>query len=200
MPFKIDCPHCNRVLNVTEKAYGKTLPCSGCNQPVAIPQPFNSIISQNPTQSNESPAHISQDKATAKAASTPPLKENMSQAASEVPQTRICEWCAESISIKALKCPRCTKWRKDIEEDRRDYITAIVSTILIGILLVAAVFISVSNKNELSEVWVFIILAVFSVPLVIGEFKIRRAKSNLKQKIGSDWKAILPDWLSFLSS
>lgn len=28
--------------------------------------------------------------------------------------TRICEWCDESISEKALKCPLCQKWRKDI--------------------------------------------------------------------------------------
>lgn len=34
------------------------------------------------------------------------------------PGMRTCEWCAESISAKALKCPRCTKWRKDIDQDR----------------------------------------------------------------------------------
>lgn len=28
--------------------------------------------------------------------------------------TRICEWCDESISEKALKWPLCQKWRKDI--------------------------------------------------------------------------------------
>ena len=32
--------------------------------------------------------------------------------------TRVCEWCAEAIHEKALKCPRCQKWRKDIDEDR----------------------------------------------------------------------------------
>jgi uncharacterized paraquat-inducible protein A len=31
--------------------------------------------------------------------------------------TRICEWCAESIPASALRCPRCQKWRKDIEND-----------------------------------------------------------------------------------
>jgi hypothetical protein len=31
--------------------------------------------------------------------------------------TRICEWCAESIPAVALRCPRCQKWRKDIEND-----------------------------------------------------------------------------------
>ena len=37
MTFKMDCPHCMRTLNVTEKAMGKTVPCPGCNQPVAVP-------------------------------------------------------------------------------------------------------------------------------------------------------------------
>lgn len=38
MSFKMDCPHCKRTLNVTEKAFGKTVPCPGCNQPVTVPQ------------------------------------------------------------------------------------------------------------------------------------------------------------------
>ena len=32
--------------------------------------------------------------------------------------SRVCEWCAETISADALKCPHCTKWRKDIDQDR----------------------------------------------------------------------------------
>jgi len=39
MSFKMKCPNCNRVLNVTEKAFGKTVPCPGCNQPVSVPHP-----------------------------------------------------------------------------------------------------------------------------------------------------------------
>jgi hypothetical protein len=38
MPFKMDCPHCQKTLNVGEKAIGKTIPCPGCNQPVTIQQ------------------------------------------------------------------------------------------------------------------------------------------------------------------
>ena len=38
MSFTMDCPHCKRSLNVTEKAAGKTVPCPGCGQPVAVPQ------------------------------------------------------------------------------------------------------------------------------------------------------------------
>ena len=38
MPFKMDCPHCHRTLNVTEKAFGKKVPCPNCKQPVTVPQ------------------------------------------------------------------------------------------------------------------------------------------------------------------
>jgi len=38
MAFKMNCPHCMRRLNVTEKAFGKTVPCPGCSQPLTIPQ------------------------------------------------------------------------------------------------------------------------------------------------------------------
>jgi cell division protein FtsB len=37
MPFKIECPHCKKILNVTENAYGKVLPCPACNQPMTVP-------------------------------------------------------------------------------------------------------------------------------------------------------------------
>jgi len=37
MFFKMDCPHCKRSLNVTEKAFGKTVACPGCNQPINVP-------------------------------------------------------------------------------------------------------------------------------------------------------------------
>jgi hypothetical protein len=32
--------------------------------------------------------------------------------------TRACEWCAEQIPQRAVRCPRCQKWRKDIEQGR----------------------------------------------------------------------------------
>jgi hypothetical protein len=43
--------------------------------------------------------------------------------AETVTSTRACEWCAEPIPEKALKCPHCTKWRKDIAEDRKNFFT-----------------------------------------------------------------------------
>jgi hypothetical protein len=39
MSFKISCPHCARTLSVTEPAFGKTVSCPGCNQPLQVPYP-----------------------------------------------------------------------------------------------------------------------------------------------------------------
>jgi hypothetical protein len=36
MAYKIDCPHCKSVLNVTEKTFGKSIPCPVCNGPIAV--------------------------------------------------------------------------------------------------------------------------------------------------------------------
>jgi len=123
----------------------------------------------------------------------------------EASPTRTCEWCAESIPEQALVCPRCCKWRKDIEEDRRNYITALVSTLVIGVLCAAFFLCALTYSSESSGTTSItgfpgLILILIAVILIIGESRIRRAKNNLKQKIGSDWRSVLPDWLSFLSS
>lgn len=39
MTFKMNCPFCGRALNVTEKAFGKTVPCPGCNQMISVSYP-----------------------------------------------------------------------------------------------------------------------------------------------------------------
>jgi hypothetical protein len=39
MPFQMKCPHCQKVLNVTEKALGKVGSCPACKKPIQIPQP-----------------------------------------------------------------------------------------------------------------------------------------------------------------
>jgi len=75
--------------------------------------------------------------------------------------TRICEWCAESIPKQALKCPRCTKWRKDIEEDRRNYINRLLGgiifvascVVLFGLVWAGSTRDDLFNKNNLSCVW-----------------------------------------------
>ena len=49
MSFRITCPHCNRGLNITEPAFGKTLPCPGCQQPIKVPHP-TSVPSSAPVR------------------------------------------------------------------------------------------------------------------------------------------------------
>ncbi len=39
MPFKMNCPHCKKTLNVNESLVGKTVPCPGCSQPIEVVQP-----------------------------------------------------------------------------------------------------------------------------------------------------------------
>ena len=48
MSFKISCPHCAKALNVTEPAFGKTVPCPGCNQPIKVPIPAQPLRQASP--------------------------------------------------------------------------------------------------------------------------------------------------------
>jgi hypothetical protein len=51
-------------------------------------------------------------------------------------ETRPCEWCAELIQSDALKCPKCRKWRKDIDQDRlRAYGWGMSWVVAAGVLL-----------------------------------------------------------------
>jgi len=56
--------------------------------------------------------------------------------------SRKCDWCSESISIEALKCPHCGKWRKELAEERgRCRVNAVVAGLswIVGILIIIAV-------------------------------------------------------------
>jgi hypothetical protein len=68
MSFKMDCPHCKRTLNVSEKAIGKTVPCPGCSQPVTIPQEPPSLRSLRPVEATIPALQ------TAHAVSLPPMR------------------------------------------------------------------------------------------------------------------------------
>ena len=48
MAFEMKCPHCMKRLRVTEKAFGKTVPCPGCNRPVTVPQSPDTSLPQHP--------------------------------------------------------------------------------------------------------------------------------------------------------
>lgn len=54
--------------------------------------------------------------------------------------TRVCEWCAESISEKAFKCPHCQKWRRDIESDRRLYFGMTVGLFLLLLVIFGTIY------------------------------------------------------------
>jgi len=71
MSFKISCPHCKRALNVTEPAFGKTVPCPGCKQPIKVPHPA-AVPSSVPAQRDAPWIGSTEDRRT-QASSVPPL-------------------------------------------------------------------------------------------------------------------------------
>ncbi len=139
MSFNMDCPHCKKILNVTEKAYGKTLPCPDCHKPVKIPPNPGSRSATPPSDVDTSQPSVSQEISPTPLLPMPPTSGTPSLTPLST-STRVCEWCAEFIPDKALKCPHCTKWRKDISEDRKKLFTnvaAFVACFLFGALLFA---------------------------------------------------------------
>jgi len=48
-------------------------------------------------------------------------------------ESRACEWCREAISAEALKCPKCGKWRRDIERLRMRNYTCAAGTLAVGL-------------------------------------------------------------------
>ncbi len=60
-----------------------------------------------------------------------------------------CDWCRESIRIDAIKCPHCSKWRKDIQEDINKNIRWAICAI--GCVLVAGVLIGIGFADTWRE-------------------------------------------------
>jgi hypothetical protein len=136
MPLKMNCPHCGKTLNVVEKAYGKVLPCPGCNKPVSIPNPSATSCNPQPVQrqlprvSEEAPATVLPPP------SLPTEAQCVLPASCTEPAaaTRVCEWCAESIPRQALKCPRCTRWRGDIAMDIQNQYAGLIGAAICAIM------------------------------------------------------------------
>ena len=57
MAFQMNCPHCRKMLNITEKAFGQTLPCPGCGKPLTVPQPPVTRPAQHPVGVQAAPQH-----------------------------------------------------------------------------------------------------------------------------------------------
>ena len=66
--LKMNCPRCKRALNVTEPAFGKTVPCPGCKQPIKVPHP--AAVSATAPAQRASPRSGGTDNLAAE--STPP--------------------------------------------------------------------------------------------------------------------------------
>jgi len=85
---------------------------------------------------------------------TPILPEPTPAISRQQPSTaRVCEWCAESIPEKAFKCPHCTKWRKDIAQDRSQVVGALVGMAMSAFVAVCVAFMGASQWVEEVGAW-----------------------------------------------
>ena len=122
MAFKMECPHCKRALNVTDKAIGKTVPCPGCGSPVSVPNPPGFIAPDRKTTARP----VRADPPGQNSPESPPerhpeidLGAELGTRAEQVkrePQPgvtarnvalRDCPDCGAKISRKADSCPHC---------------------------------------------------------------------------------------------
>jgi hypothetical protein len=79
MAFKMECPHCKKALNVTEVAFGKTVPCPACNGHISVPQPAQSssetsrVDAPPPWSGSSQNGHSTPDSARQLPAGMPPV-------------------------------------------------------------------------------------------------------------------------------
>ena len=140
MSFKMDCPLCKRTLNVTEKAFGKTVPCPGCNQPVTVPLQSPMLHPVHEFEPNDSATPAAQVRRPA-SSPTPPAE----SAGSE---TGTCAFCRKPMSLDAIQCPSCQNWRRDIHQlidTYRKLQLAQLATVIIGGLIA---FFVIQNARE----------------------------------------------------
>jgi hypothetical protein len=178
MSFRMICPNCRRILNAAASAFGKTLPCPGCKGPVTVPRPSEAKGLAGVTQKHEPPHRAAAE--AADAAGLPilspedmpplpkaePLREAQRPLSAPAlppstrphgpphapPAKRICEWCAESIPERALRCPHCTNWRKDIARDRQTFLGVSLGS-LVGDILIAWAFFAGLRSGEWNEAY-----------------------------------------------
>jgi hypothetical protein len=147
MSFKMDCPHCMKTLNVTEKAMGKTVPCPGCNQPVTIPPKSPLLHPTRQVEPNGYPTPVAQasQAASPQMPLVPPGSPQVSQAESTESETGTCAFCCKPMPSDAVQCSSCGNWRHDIHQlidDYRRLAIAQVNALIIGILLTTFSFIA----------------------------------------------------------
>ena len=106
MAFQMNCPHCAKQLNVTEKAFGKTVPCPGCKQPIEVPRLPPVGVNRNLPATLASSLPFA---AGMKSLSVP----RDSRIANDNPVTRQCPHCGSLLSLvqqlygKHVRCNAC---------------------------------------------------------------------------------------------
>ena len=105
MSFKMKCPNCQKVLNVTEKAFGKSLPCPACQRVIKVPESADSTA----RATSNSPQSDLDDTGQQTSADCPPQRvpEAQPPAAPKNPALRQCPDCNAQISRNAASCPHC---------------------------------------------------------------------------------------------
>ncbi len=76
MSFNISCPHCAKTLRVTERAFGKTVPCPGCGQPIQVeaPPPISTESGVDPPRRTRPAYRVGQEsRPTEMPAAMPPM-------------------------------------------------------------------------------------------------------------------------------
>ena len=71
MSFKMNCPNCNRVLKVTEKVFGKSVPCPACKQTIVVPRNPDGCSTQH-RENSTSAAVAAQRKGSSEKTTPPP--------------------------------------------------------------------------------------------------------------------------------
>lgn len=125
------CPKCHEMMSVPDSLAGHSETCPSCGHVVIVPQPTPPAVQPAatapqavaPRPANVTTVNVEGTKATS----------GVGIAAQDT-QTRVCEWCGESLAEKAIKCPHCHKLRKDIDRDRMHaYILLPASVLLFAI-------------------------------------------------------------------
>ena len=161
-------PHCKRTLNVSERAFGKTVPCPGCGQPVTAPRQSMPLQPMCPVEPKAQPLRVVQ---ATHAASPPPTRNarvppapcppvavhatlaGKQPVAPDVEQeTGTCTWCRKAMPSDALQCPWCRNWRRDIHLLIQTYrelaLWQIATAIISGLLIAGAFFLGLPDAME----------------------------------------------------
>lgn len=113
MAFQMECPHCKQKLHVTEKAFGKLLPCPGCSKPFEVPQPPASSSRDRPVGHDAAPQRVSlpirrEETAPRQPAHAPaPTHGHPPRTLASCPRCGQSFQAGNALAGKMVQCPRC---------------------------------------------------------------------------------------------